>query len=351
MVGDILRREREKQGLTIADVAKETSIRGTYLEALEKGEYDVLPGDVYAKGFIRNYSKFLNIDGDSLLQQYNSERNIEVKVQPVDKAGEPQADRGRQAKVRELAPKERSNSGYQPPQGKKKLFASGDDYRNRTEEKSGSKKFMILLAVMVVFLGGVYIAFMDEGSDPKAVKPAPVKQTQVQKEPEKPVKVYDGVEIVAKFKENCWISVKADGQVIFEGMAEKGKEETWNAKENMEITAGNAGGVELTWNGQNQGLMGEVGQIAERTFTKAADPKAAAAAASTNTADTAAESADKGRSYQESSYHTPAQPEYEEAAPAEPAPEQPAEPAPAASAAPAAPAPVPAEAGAEAAGK
>lgn len=349
MVGDILRREREKQGLTIADVAKETSIRGTYLEALEKGEYDVLPGDVYAKGFIRNYSKFLNIDGDSLLQQYNSERNIEVKVQPVDKAGEPQADRGRQAKVRELAPKERSNSGYQPPQGKKNLFASGDDYRNRTEEKSGSKKFMILLAVMVVFLGGVYIAFMDEGSDPKAAKPAPVKQTQVQKEPEKPAKVYDGVEIVAKFKEDCWISVKADGQVIFEGMAEKGKEETWNAKENMMITAGNAGGVELTWNGQSQGLMGKAGQIAERTFTKSADPKAAAAENTNGTADKASAPADNGNSYQESSYHEPAQPEYEEPAPAaEPVPEQPAEPAPAASAEPA---PVAAAPGAEAAGK
>ena len=61
MVGEILRREREKQGLSIADVAGETSIRDVYLEAIEKGDYDALPGDVYAKGFIRNYSKFLQI--------------------------------------------------------------------------------------------------------------------------------------------------------------------------------------------------------------------------------------------------------------------------------------------------
>lgn len=49
MVGEILRREREKQGLSIADVAGETSIRDVYLEAIEKGDYDALPGDVYAK--------------------------------------------------------------------------------------------------------------------------------------------------------------------------------------------------------------------------------------------------------------------------------------------------------------
>ena len=42
MVGEILRREREKQGLSIADVAGETSIRDVYLEAIEKGDYDAL---------------------------------------------------------------------------------------------------------------------------------------------------------------------------------------------------------------------------------------------------------------------------------------------------------------------
>ncbi|MBO6246234.1 MAG: helix-turn-helix domain-containing protein, partial [Anaerovibrio sp.] len=53
MLGDILRREREKQGLTIKDIENETSIRSLYIEAIEKGDYDHLPSDVYTKGFIR----------------------------------------------------------------------------------------------------------------------------------------------------------------------------------------------------------------------------------------------------------------------------------------------------------
>ena len=91
MVGDILRGEREKQGLTIEDIARETSIRDIYLEAIEKGDYDSLPGDVYAKGFIRNYSRFLQIDGDALLDKYDEERNINKVVQPVDQPQEPPA--------------------------------------------------------------------------------------------------------------------------------------------------------------------------------------------------------------------------------------------------------------------
>ena len=47
MLGDILRREREKQGLTLKDVEEETSIRTLYIDAIENGQYDVLPGEVY----------------------------------------------------------------------------------------------------------------------------------------------------------------------------------------------------------------------------------------------------------------------------------------------------------------
>ena len=84
MVGELLRKEREKQNLSIADVEKETSISQKYLVALEKGEYESLPGDVYTKGFIRNYSKFLGINGDELLAQFASERGLSVPQQNAE---------------------------------------------------------------------------------------------------------------------------------------------------------------------------------------------------------------------------------------------------------------------------
>ena len=47
MMGSTFRAEREKRGLTIKDIERETSIRAKYLEALEQGKYDVLPSEVY----------------------------------------------------------------------------------------------------------------------------------------------------------------------------------------------------------------------------------------------------------------------------------------------------------------
>lgn len=331
MVGEILRREREKQGLSIADVAGETSIRDVYLEAIEKGDYDALPGDVYAKGFIRNYSKFLQIDGNALLEQYDSERNIVKVVQPADmpredEASEPKKSffgRNKGAEKPAARAETSSSTGYSRPQAKTSLFAAGDEYRHslEREEKSGSKKFMILLGVMLVFLGGVYVAFMDEGTDP-AAKPKPaVKQEQpVKQEPAAPVKVYEGAEVSAKMLENCWISVKVDGQNAFEGTVEKGKEMSWKGKESVEIRAGNAGGIQVTFNGKDMGTLGEIGQIADRTFVK----EAAAPQAGVNDEDGNAGQAAGGQAgAAEQSYY---QESYSEPAPAEPAaPAAPAE--------------------------
>lgn len=270
MVGEVLRREREKQGLSIADVAEETSIRNVYLEAIEQGNYDALPGDVYAKGFIRNYSKFLQIDGDQLIREYDAERNIVKEVQPIDAVQAEPEPAPKRSLWKKSAPAVQP-SNPEPAKQSTNLFASGDDYRNRLEreKKSGSRMFLMFLGVVVVFLGAVYIAFMDDGSD-KPAKPT-VKQEQTVEKKAEPAKKYDGVEIKAKFLENCWISVSIDGKAEFEGTIEKGKEMTWNGKESVKLRAGNAGGVEITYNGQAQGVLGKAGQIAEKTFNKESD--------------------------------------------------------------------------------
>ena len=73
MVGDILRSARVKQGLTIADIEKGTSIRALYIESIEQSNIDNLPGMVYAKGFVRNYAGFLHLDAEELVQQFAAE--------------------------------------------------------------------------------------------------------------------------------------------------------------------------------------------------------------------------------------------------------------------------------------
>ncbi|QQE80869.1 RodZ domain-containing protein [Alicyclobacillus sp. SO9] len=68
-VGQVLRRKREELGLSLDDIQTKTKIRKRYLEAIETGDWSVLPGDVYARGFVRSYADALGLDGFELLNQ------------------------------------------------------------------------------------------------------------------------------------------------------------------------------------------------------------------------------------------------------------------------------------------
>lgn len=69
-LGRILREKRESLGLSLDDVEDKTKIRKRYVEALESGDWSVLPGRVYARGFVRSYAEVLGLDGVELLQAH-----------------------------------------------------------------------------------------------------------------------------------------------------------------------------------------------------------------------------------------------------------------------------------------
>ncbi len=66
-VGESLSAAREAQNLSVEDVARSLKIAVRQVEALESGDYTVLPGITFVKGFIRNYAKSLGLDADALL--------------------------------------------------------------------------------------------------------------------------------------------------------------------------------------------------------------------------------------------------------------------------------------------
>ena len=72
-LGDVLREARERRDLDLTRVERETKIRARYLDALERGAYDELPGTVYTKGFLRNYARYLGLSEDEVLQLYRRE--------------------------------------------------------------------------------------------------------------------------------------------------------------------------------------------------------------------------------------------------------------------------------------
>ncbi|HVR88564.1 MAG TPA: RodZ domain-containing protein [Candidatus Limnocylindria bacterium] len=73
-LGDALRQERERMGLTLEQAAEDTRIREKFLAALESGDYQSLPGAVYTKGFLRNYAEYLNLDPEEMVALFSGER-------------------------------------------------------------------------------------------------------------------------------------------------------------------------------------------------------------------------------------------------------------------------------------
>lgn len=73
-LGEQLRAQREKKGITLEQAAADTRIREKFLQALESGDYRSLPGAVYTRGFLRNYAEYLDLETETLLPIYQKER-------------------------------------------------------------------------------------------------------------------------------------------------------------------------------------------------------------------------------------------------------------------------------------
>ncbi|WP_302296470.1 RodZ domain-containing protein [Mitsuokella multacida] len=314
MLGDTLREAREKQGLTYKDIEKGTSIRALYIEYIEKGEYDELPGDVYTKGFIRSYANFLKLDANALVQAFTAERHkgaapaaeqkpaatkavpekpqakksaapsMQPAAKPVEKAEKAakaetieKAEKPAEqlaAPKQEAAPRKApvqpkaADVKPQPKQQPKKAPASKPAAPRFTaqdfnESKRSNGKLIAIVAIVLVVLAGAVYAL--SGSDDSAQKPA-AQQTQQVEAPAP--KTYDGVEVTATFTADCWLEVKADGKTVYEGTLKKGDSQTWKGTDKVTVRVGDAGAVSFSVNGKDLGTAGKTGQVANKTFTK-----------------------------------------------------------------------------------
>ena len=256
MIGDLLRRERERQNLSIKDIEKATSIRALYIDAIEKGEYKTLPGEVYAKGFVRNYANYLKLNANEIVNAFNEEMHPQEELQ--DAAGSSSAEEARQEQSAE-----RNREEYRGPK-----ITSLESYPIEKSSHGVRNALMVAAAVFVVAFAAL-IAF---GGDEEPSAPAPRAKTQTQQGQKQteaaPKPAADGVEVKLSFTDLCWTEVVVDGKTEFEGTAEKGKVLTLKGKDKVRITAGNAGALNYSLNGKDMGAIGQKGEVVEKTFTK-----------------------------------------------------------------------------------
>src|SRR4051812_2871416 len=80
-VGEQLRQAREKQGLSITEVAERTKLRSDHVRALEEGNYDVFAAPVYVRGFVRSYAGLLHLHVPTVVTELEAELGNSLRLQ------------------------------------------------------------------------------------------------------------------------------------------------------------------------------------------------------------------------------------------------------------------------------
>jgi hypothetical protein len=105
-IGSTLREARMRDRIDISEVEAQTKIRAKYLRAIENEEWDLLPGPVYAKSFLRTYGDYLGLDSRMLIDEFKRryERPAEQEVRPVGSIARERERRPRSPRLPTWAP-------------------------------------------------------------------------------------------------------------------------------------------------------------------------------------------------------------------------------------------------------
>lgn len=238
-IGDILKRARQEKGLSLKDIQEVTKIRLRYLEAIDEGDFEAIPGEVYRKGFITNYANVVGLDGQQVLQQYHDLKSV-------------QEEQARQEQL--LLEEEEKDSP--------KTNLNNDWLKGIYLGVAGA--LAIVLMISFFLIPSLHRLKSDE-----AVKPVEIVENH--DSPDYNQTLFPApITITAEFKQRVWVQVIADGESIFmrDGRTFDPSEpvQVWTAQQEMQIKMGNPAGVELTFNGKKLGPLGPAGIVKTVNF-------------------------------------------------------------------------------------
>jgi cytoskeletal protein RodZ len=214
-LGRYLQEARQARGLDLREAAQQTRISVQFLKALEEEDFSKLPGEVFVKGFLKSYAKFLRL----------SESEVMVKYAELGQKPSPAAAPG------PAAPTE-----------------AADGVQKRTE-KIAVEPFIWGAAIVVILALFLFTALPDRQKE--ARQPAPAGLTGIASAPVSTAtattqKLY--LEVVAL--ENTWLLVRTDTSPQKKAVLNKGESLLWSADERFLLSYANAGAVKLLLNGQ-----------------------------------------------------------------------------------------------------
>lgn len=217
-IGERLKSAREAKKISLEEVCRVTRIQRKTLDAIEEDRIDDILDPAYARIFIKKYAAFLGVNGSAIMEEYQAAR-----------PSEPERPLAVQTEI------------------------------TRHQQQASAPSLWVPLGAGLVALVGiaflVYLSidlFQNLSSRPASDRPPARSASAEPKTPERPLLVPRSkpLKLTIQATADVWIQVKADGAVIFQNVLSKGSQESWTAKNDLELWTGNAGAMKLSLNGK-----------------------------------------------------------------------------------------------------
>jgi len=245
-LGSMISKARKDAGLSIDDLSAATNIRGPLLREMEANNFSQCGGDTYARGHIRNLATKLNVDPQIFLTAYEDEQmHIDRSMQ--------------------------------------ELLVENSVMREPSQTRKVSWKALATISVASLFVAGLAQIIVSNNSTPdipalieESVSPTPspeetpeataVEEAVPTEEPS--ISTGQGVEvIITATRAKSWLFVSdATGRTLFSGQISAGISKTFTTDQQLNLKIGNAGGVDLSVNGEKVDSLGANGQVVSVSY-------------------------------------------------------------------------------------
>ncbi len=275
--GENLRREREMRGVSLEEISAATKISVRFLQCVENEEFGKLPGGIFVRSFIRAYARYLGLDEEALLAEY--------QLVAKDKGG---PDISRLAAAR---PSPRSaRSGW-------KVFgafilicilaAAGFALWRYSQRRAAARARAVLASHPPLKAGAEPSAKPSAaqtspksapGANPSAgaatspqqsaASAAPGGNGATPSTPAASTLGSGSLQLQIAATERSWVAVDSDGKTVLQGILEPGQVKNIRADNSFDVVTGNAQGIVLTLNGQTLKPLGQEGEVKSVHLTR-----------------------------------------------------------------------------------
>jgi cytoskeleton protein RodZ len=280
-LGALLRQAREDRGISLLEAEQATHIRRVFLQALEEGRYEDLPGEVYGRGFVRNYAGFLGLDPEELLREYRRTTAHEPVYVPLilDEPLAPLRSHllrwllvlligaavgvglwygythywvGRGLMVQSLWPPIIGvswESSAEPAPEPQDAAPVASETTVPTPSPTATEAATETLAGPA-----------EPEAPPSPTPTATLLPTRTPMPTATPTPIV-GLFVEAFADADTYLEVRTDGELVWIGILRASESADWRADELIQLRVGNAGGLQLTVNGRQVGSLGASGEV------------------------------------------------------------------------------------------